>query len=125
MQGCIGLRTIRTSINYPHIIEVSLDEECLFWVRHTSKVGTGSFKLLSTLTDMFIAEKNIWAAATSNNPALSSKNDDSAECHDPEIAGWCTYACLGVKRGDVSSGIGGSPPLTGELDDGAYGVVGA
>ena len=123
MQGRIGLRTIRTSINYPHIIEVSLDEECLFWVRHTSKVGTGSSKLLSTLTDVVIAEKNIWEAATSNSPALSPKNDDSAERHDPEMDDWCTYAYPGINKGEVSSGIGGSPLLTGKLDDDAYEVV--
>jgi len=75
---------------------------------------------------MFIAEKNIWEAATSNSPVLSSKNEDSAENHDPEIVGWCACAWLGVNRGDVSSGIGGPSPLAGksELDDNdAYDVV--
>jgi len=71
---------------------------------------------------MFIAEKNIWEAATSNSPVLSSKNDDSAERHG-------LYACLGFNRGDVSSGIGGpSPesPLAGKLeldDNDAYNIA--
>lgn len=98
----------------------------MFGVRHTSRVGTGSSKLLSTLTDMFIAEKNIWEAPTSNSPALSSKNDDSAERHGPELVGWCTCACLGINRGDVSFGTGWPSPLAGksELDDNdVYDVV--
>jgi hypothetical protein len=77
---------------------------------------------------MFIAEKNIWEAATSNRPALSSKNDDSAERHGPEMVGWCAYVCLGINKGDVSSGIGWLSPLAGKLeldvdDNDAYDVV--
>ena len=87
-----------------------------------SRVGTGSFKLLSTLTDMFIAAKKHWEAATSNSPVLSSKNDDSAARQGLETVGWCT--CFGFNRGDVSSGIDG-PSLAGkpELNDEAYGAV--
>ncbi len=115
VQGHIGLRTIRTSINYKNHQRSQLGGVIPVRGGHTSRVGTGSSKLLRNWTDMFIAEKNNWEAATSNSPVLSSKNDDSAECHGP-------YACLSFNRGDVSSGIGGHPPespLAGklELDD--------
>ena len=57
VRGCTKLRTILTSINYACMIkEVSSEDESLFRLRHTSRVGTGSSKLLSTLTDMLIAE---------------------------------------------------------------------
>jgi hypothetical protein len=45
---------------------------------HTSNSGMGSSKLLSHLTEKFIAVKKDWDAATSNNPAFLSKNADTA-----------------------------------------------
>ena len=60
MHGCIGRLTIRTNNNYVCTIVkyVRSRKACPFGVLHTSRVGTGSSKLLSTLTDRFIAEAN-------------------------------------------------------------------
>jgi hypothetical protein len=81
---------------------------------HTSRVGTGSSKLLSTLTDRFIAEANSWEAATSSSPALSSKKDDNAERRGP--VGCKCASLVFINRGDVSSGIGGPSPLAGKSE---------
>jgi hypothetical protein len=63
----------------------------------TSRVGMGSSRLLSHLTEMFIAEKKNCEATTSNNPAFLLMNADT---------GWfdrgTCVRCVG-KRGDVSS----------------------
>ena len=104
IHGRIELRTIRTSNNYAY------HRRCQFWVgmafgvHHTSRVDTGSSKLPRNLTDRFIAERNSWDAATSNSPALTSRNDDSAEGRGLEMIGWCASACLCFNRGDISSG---------------------
>lgn len=46
-----------------------------------------------------MAEKKNWAAATSNNPALFSRNDDRAALH-------CVR--LNLSSGDASLGVGAS-----------------
>jgi len=78
VHGCIGLRTIRNIINCAYHRRSQLGEECQFGVRHTSRVGTGSSKLLSNLTAKFIAEKNIWEAVANNSRVLSSTTMQSA-----------------------------------------------
>ena len=90
---------------------------------HTSKAGTGSSKLLSTLTDRFIAEANSWEAKTSSNPALSSRNDDREECRDPEKVGWWACMCMGLNTGGVSSGISGPSSLEGRSELGGYTIA--
>jgi hypothetical protein len=67
---------------------------------------------LSHLTDVFIAEKKNWEAATNNNPELSSKK----EFHH---AKWVRRGVfLGGSSGDVSSGIYARSPLAGSSGPG-------
>jgi hypothetical protein len=80
-------------------------------VQHTSRVGTGSSRLLSHFTETFIKEKKNWEAATSNNPVLLPMNEDAdnlAKCHLSERFRLVPCACLGCSSGDVSS-RGGRP----------------
>ena len=82
---------------------------------HTSRVGTGSSELLSHLTDMFIAEKKNWEAATNNNPKLSLKKRFHHTKMDRR------GVCLVGSSGDVSSWMYGHSPLGGNSESGEDG----
>src|SRR6266702_2245135 len=75
-----------------------------------------SSKLLSHLTAKPIAEKKNWEAATSNNPKLSSRNDDRVARHRSEMVCRCACVRLGFSRGDTSSGTDGPSPLAGKSE---------
>jgi hypothetical protein len=91
---------------------------------HTSRVGTGLSRLFSHFTEIPIAEKKNCEAATSNNPELSFRNDDSAVRHRSEIVCWCVCVRLGFNRGNTSSGMGGPSPLAGESESDEIRVAG-
>lgn len=77
---------------------------------HTSRVGTGSSELLSHLTDMFMAEKKNWEAATNNNPKLSLKK----RFHHTKMDRRGVY--LVGSSGDVSSWMYARSPLGGNSE---------
>ena len=63
-----------------------------------------------------IAEKKNWAAATSNNPDLLSRNDDRTVRHRSKILCWGACVRFGCNRGDTSFGMGGPSPLAGKSE---------
>jgi len=50
----------------------------------TSRIGMGSSRLLSHLTQIFIAEKKNWEAMRRDKPAFVSKKAEDRGCHRRE-----------------------------------------
>jgi len=66
---------------------MSAEKPTTLELTRTSRIGMGSSRPLSHLTEIFIAEKKNSEAVIRHNPAFLSKNvetDDRVECHHSE-----------------------------------------
>ena len=91
---------------------VGSDENIPFGpITHTSRIGMGSYELLTNfLTEIFVAETKNSATTIINRPKLSSMNDDRTDFHRSEMVR--RGARLGCRSGEVSSGM--SAPFGGD-----------